>query len=368
MKIIHIFQELKFSGAEKMYVEAAPIFQKKGCELIAIATGENVGEFAPQFVEAGYRIWHFPMPELYKQPFRFIRYFLQFYFFLKEQKPAVLHIHKMGKFWWYALCAKMNGVKAVRTIHNIFVNSKKIYWLKYWFERWSADKIFGLIFHSIGDSVQKNELRYFNKTVKIYNWYGSDFSPATEDEKRAIKLKLNISIEQYVIISIGGCSKIKNHHDIIRCLSLLPYNMNYLYIHIGTGITEKDERTLAEINGVLGNILFVGNTLNVRDYLIASDLFIMTSEIEGLSIATIEAQACGIPALVYNNPGVRDVIENNFNGLVISPNFQSLAKKIEYLYQNKEKAIEMGRNAILYGKENFEMEKNALKIIDLYKI
>ena len=33
MKIAHILYELKYSGAEIMYVDAAPIFLEKGCEL-----------------------------------------------------------------------------------------------------------------------------------------------------------------------------------------------------------------------------------------------------------------------------------------------------------------------------------------------
>ena len=44
MKILHILHELKFSGAEIMYVDAAPIFQKLGCELAVVNTAPHLGE------------------------------------------------------------------------------------------------------------------------------------------------------------------------------------------------------------------------------------------------------------------------------------------------------------------------------------
>lgn len=50
MKVIHFLYELKFSGAEIMYVDAAPIFQKFGCELTVVNTAPQLGEYASSFV------------------------------------------------------------------------------------------------------------------------------------------------------------------------------------------------------------------------------------------------------------------------------------------------------------------------------
>ena len=49
MKVIHYLHELKFSGAEIMYVDAAPVFQKLGCELSVVNTANHLGEYAPFF-------------------------------------------------------------------------------------------------------------------------------------------------------------------------------------------------------------------------------------------------------------------------------------------------------------------------------
>ena len=43
MKILHVLYELKFSGAEIMYVDAADEFRSLGCELYVIKFGRKVG-------------------------------------------------------------------------------------------------------------------------------------------------------------------------------------------------------------------------------------------------------------------------------------------------------------------------------------
>lgn len=366
MKIVHVFNELKFSGAEKMYVEAAKLFQDKGCELIAVATGNQIGEYSTFFKDAGFTLFHLPIPNLKEHPVQFIKYVISFSKFLKKEKVSLLHIHVNQKFWWYALSSKIAGIRSIRTVHNIFINSKKIYWLKYWFERWSSKLCFGLVFQSIGDSVEKNELRYCNKTTKIYNWYSPSFLPGTLSEKTEIREKLSILEGKFVIISVGGCSNIKSHTEIIKCLPVLSNNIDILYLHLGSGSTECEEIDLATNLGVINKIRFEGNKDNIRDYLIASDVYVMSSKFEGLSIASIEALAVGVPAIVYNNPGVKDVIVNGYNGFLIEPEYHLLSQKIELLFMNPTMRIEMGTAATSYCEENFSMKKNAERIFKLY--
>ena len=49
MRVLHILDELKFSGAEIMYVAAARQFQDLGCELYVVNTADAMGEYAPFF-------------------------------------------------------------------------------------------------------------------------------------------------------------------------------------------------------------------------------------------------------------------------------------------------------------------------------
>src|SRR5690606_27550659 len=118
-----------------------------------------------------------------------------------------------------------------------------------------------------------------NPSTKINNWYNSKrFYECTDSEKSEVKKKLNIPNDVFVIISVGGCAEIKNHHDILRAIANLKEKLNILYLHLGKGKTECEEKQLSEDLGINGLVRFEGNKDNVRDYLLASDVFVMPSK------------------------------------------------------------------------------------------
>ena len=256
MKIIHILDELKFSGAEIMYVDAAPLFQEKGCELTVLATTPNLGEFAPHFEKAGFKIIHKPYHCIANYLGRFkysnyitrIKYYQYFIRLLKEEQYDVVHIHSYGTMWGMSFCAWIAGKKSVFTYHNVF--SSHFYSYAYHFLlRWFAKNIFKCRFQTISDSVYEHELNYYhNQTAKIYNWYGSSrFYPALEKEKEKVREELNIPSDSFTIISVGGCSPIKRHSEIIKALpEIIKHVPNLLYLHLGTGKSELEEIELAK--------------------------------------------------------------------------------------------------------------------------
>lgn len=367
MKVIHILYELKFSGAEIMYVDAAPVFQKKGCELSVIATATNVGEYALYFEKAGYTLYHKPYPAL-RNYFSRILYFIKFISFLKQNRYDVVHIHSSGAMWGMALCSWIAGKRSVYTYHNVFAT----HFYSYPYHvllRWSAKNIFKCKFQTISDSVYEHELKlYHNKTTKIYNWYGNNrFFPATQDEKLKIRKELEIKNDTLVMISVGGCSHIKRHSEIIKALPIvLKRYPNTLYLHLGKGESEDSEIELTKELGVSENVRFCGNQSDVRKYLIVSDIYLMTSKFEGISITTIEAMACKIPSILYDVPGLRDFNKEGENCLLIPEDSQLLAKAVISLCSDQQLSDGMVKSALNFVDSNYSIEKNVDRIFNLY--
>ena len=141
---------------------------------------------------------------------------------------------------------------------------------------------------------------------------------------------------------------------------------NILYLHLGKGETEEEEKKLSEDIGVANYIRFCGNQDNVRKYLIASDIYLMTSRSEGLSITTIEAMACNIPSILYNVRGLRDFNNSGENSFLIPEDYKVLAEKIIFLYNQPEEGARIANNARNMVDECYNMDKNASKVYDLY--
>ncbi len=369
MRIIHIFHELKFSGAEIMYVDAASIFRQKGFELTALSTARDVGEFAPHMRQAGYKVIHHEYPRLMNY-FARIKFYIQFTRFLKKEKFDVVHIHSHEKMWGMSLCAWIAGTHSVYTFHNVFPS----HFYSYHYHillRWTAKNIFKCQFQTISDSVYNHERSYYrNKTTKVYNWFGSNrYFPASGEEKIQFRKNLEIDSDTTVLISVGGCSHVKRHSDIIKALPRIIKEIpNCLYLHLGNGSIKSDEIQLAQELGVQNNIRFCGNQEDVRKYLISSDIYLMPSRFEGIPITTIEAMACQIPAILYDVPGLRDFNNEGENSILIPEDFQILAEKVISIKKDPQKAEEMSIRARHFVNSKFSMEQNVEEICKLYTL
>lgn len=367
MKIIHILHELKFSGAEIMYVGAAPLFQEKGCELTVVATAYELGEYAPFFEKTGYAVKHIPSPSV-SNLWKRLLFVVRFIRLLKVEKFDVVHNHSSGTYWIMAFCARVAGIRSVYTFHNVFPTHFYSYPYHLWL-RWSAKYLFGCKFQTISDSVFTHELElYHNRTTKIYNWYNSfAFSPAKENEKREVRVKLNIPQDAFVIVSVGGCSPVKRHSEIIQAIPEIRKQIpNLFYMHLGTGELEANEIRLAKELNVNQYIGFYGNQTDVRSYLITSDIYLMTSQYEGIPISTIEALACKIPAILYNVPGLRDFNREIETSIIIAEDYLVLAESVISLYKDLEKRNQLRESGYRFVNKKYSMLENAGEIYNLY--
>lgn len=365
MKVIHFLNELKFSGAEIMYVDAAPLFQKLGCELTVVNAADRMGEYAASFKKAGYNVLHKPIPNTLVAQWRMRHKLIQM---LVDGKYDVVHIHRSDLRWIMAYCAWKAGCKSVYTTHNVF----RSHWYSYplhFLYRWTALHLFHCKFQTISDSVDKNErLYYHTKTHLVYNWYGKyRFSPAREGEKVAVRKELGIDDSALVVVSVGGCSYVKRHKDVLAAMKdIVDVYPNTIYLHLGEGSTLLDEEKLAVEYDLSDKVRFCGNIKDVRKYLIASDIYVMTSRFEGIPLTTIEAMACRIPVVLYDVPGLRDFNENNECSELIPEDSHILAKTVISLYEDKERQSMLVDNAQKLINNKFDMEKNVKEIYKLY--
>lgn len=112
-----------------------------------------------------------------------------------------------------------------------------------------------------------------------------------------------------------------------------------------------------------------GVTNNVKDVLLNSDLFVMTSNYEGMPNALIEAMATGLPCISTDCPtGPSDLISNRLNGLLIKMNsVDECAAAMEYMISNQLDAWEMGEKAQLFIKEHYRCENIVNNLVEFSK-
>ena len=362
MKVLHVLNELKFSGMEMMLMNSASEWKKNDVKIDIMSTGEKVGQASRDLESSGFQVFHIPCVKNKLRSILILRKFL------RQNKYDIIHINTEANFLLHCLIARSTGHKnIVRTFHSIF-QPRFLGKMRRHFDRKIA-AILDVKYISVGDSVAQNELQnFYTKSKIIYNWYDDKrFLINRRLNYEEIKSKFKIPPNVFVLTSIGNCSNIKRHNLILEALSNMPKHFKWVYLHAGNEETNFPERKLANTLGISDNCRFLGSVSKVEDLLAASDVFIMSSKLEGLGNAAIEAMACGVPTVLTKAPGLTDIM-NNINGVVgVDSNAENLVAGIEeILNMNHDERIKLGRNLSKQTSTKFSMKRGVNAYINFY--
>lgn len=128
-----------------------------------------------------------------------------------------------------------------------------------------------------------------------------------------------------------------------------------------------DSNTLKEISDSPA-IEAVGQKADVRPWLLASDVFVLPSHREGFPNVVIEAGAMGLPSIVTDINGSREIIHNGENGLIVpSKNADAFYEAMKRLAETPEKIKAMAANARPMIASRFEQGFVRQCLKDYYK-
>lgn len=151
---------------------------------------------------------------------------------------------------------------------------------------------------------------------------------------------VEVKEQVYDVIYVGRLSSHKRVDLLINAVSLVRKDMPKIRCGIvGDGPELAELTRIAEVLKVKENVDFLG-FLDSEEELIAkmksSKIFVLPSTREGFGISLLEANACGLPAVVVNarKSAAASLIKEGVNGLVCDLSARSMASKIEDVLKN----------------------------------
>lgn len=154
--------------------------------------------------------------------------------------------------------------------------------------------------------------------------------------KAALCGELGVPIDSFLCVSVGECIKRKNHSDAIRAISRLKELSNIHYLIVGDGEEVKNLKKLSSSLGIEKKVHFLGYRNDANYIMKSCDLYLFPSIQEGLSVALMQAMACGLPVVCSKIRGNVDCIIHGEGGFVYSVfNDSEMAKYIEICYNDK---------------------------------
>lgn len=131
------------------------------------------------------------------------------------------------------------------------------------------------------------------------------------------------------ILTIGRLSPQKGYDLVIATAKLLKeQHIDFKWYIIGVGPLQNELYHQAKEYQLEQYVIFLGLKENPYPYLKACDLYVQPSRFEGKSIAIDEAKILHKPIVVTNFSTVKDQIQNEINGLVVSMDASSLQQEI----------------------------------------
>lgn len=187
-----------------------------------------------------------------------------------------------------------------------------------------------------------------------------------EEYRRNIRGQYHLKESDFVFGFIGRITSDKGVNELFSSFKMLVENGCESYLMI-VGNIESDEtidKDLYHWAKTSDNVIFVGYTNVVEQYLSAMDVYVLPSYREGFGMGVIEAEAMGVPVIVTDIPGPIDAMLDGKTGLTVpKKDICALHNAMKELLYNKETAFSYGENGIIYAKNNFEQKQLFAKIL-----
>lgn len=130
---------------------------------------------------------------------------------------------------------------------------------------------------------------------------------------------------------------------------------------------EVELRELVETLGLARNVLFLGHVNNAKEYLLASDAFVLPSNAEGMSNSLIEAFACGCCIIASDIAANREICEDNLNSLLFSTGDTiELSDLLRNVFEDPDKAFALGRSARKFAEERLTIDRMVDQYLSSY--
>lgn len=124
------------------------------------------------------------------------------------------------------------------------------------------------------------------------------------------------------IIAVGRLTAEKNFTRMIEIFEIVQKAVPDAVLSIwGEGYErEKLEKAISEKH-LENKVILKGTTSCIKNEYDKNDIYILTSDFEGMPNTILEAMACGLPVVAADCPcgGVREIIENDMNGFLVDP-------------------------------------------------
>lgn len=234
-------------------------------------------------------------------------------------------------------------------------------------------------FVAISKEIETEFLHYgevpASKIINIPNSVNTNiFHPVRKSEKERLRQSLGLPTNVKLVIYTGRLVSYKGLPLLLEAWKDIQAKYaKVLLLLVGSASNdifscEQELKDFVNANRLENTIWFVGEVPEVSQFLKASDIFVFPTEKEAFGISLIEAMACGLPVIATPVGGIKDVVSNWENGILIKPgDHKTLYEALDKLLSDEKLTSKFGQAARESVQELYSSEFVTGKYLSLFQ-
>jgi len=204
---------------------------------------------------------------------------------------------------------------------------------------------------------------FFNNEQRTIN---NDF---TEVKMNTIRRSLGLPEQAMIIGTVTALTEQKRIDRWIEVATAVARECPEVYfVIVGDGLLREALHQQGERLVKQKKLLFAGMTANPAQWLSCVDIFLMTSDFEGLPVALLEAMSMECVPVVTNVGGIPTVITEGDSGFMFDPeSIDTAVEKIQWLAASPELRRKMGVAARKVVVEKFSVVRMVAELEEVYR-
>ena len=350
-KIAVLLPSFSIGGTENMVAHLAKYIDKDKFDMLVVSLAAPMDTHVQSLLEdSGVQIAY-----ALKGKVKIWKVFFNVNSELQAFRPDLIH----SNMYVFAFCVPYlltHHIKLLHTIHNKPVNEFKDKYKKMIAWLYQINKAVPV---AISHIVEKEMKELYSKELKRIERVYNPVEISKFYTERKYSEKKNITF-----INVARFMKQKNQTLLLEAFAEAKNQAPDInLVFVGDGELRSELEKKIEILGIRENVFLAGNVHNVNEYLAKADIFVLSSDYEGLPLSILEAMAAGLPIISTNVGGVADIVTDN--GILIPPkDGHRLANEMVKLVLNHKLRYEMGcnsaRNAKQYDSSEFIAQYESL--------
>ncbi len=359
--LLHVIDTTGPGGAETVFIELADRMRQRGFRSVVLIRGPGwvcdqlrARGFTPYIVDAkGSFNW------------RFLRELLHI---IRVERVDVIQSHLLGSNVYCAMAGLIARKPVIATFHGMVDvgPNERFRGAKLWLMNRGV-RHFVAVSKNLRDAIEREGLLDAKRCEIIYN--GIDLSRYGRTTNHALRERLQLPASAVLIGSLGNVRPAKAYDLLIRAAQrVIAQRPDVHFVIAGDpkSSLQKQLDALAAELGVAAHIHFIGFCDDSAGYLAQLDYFLLTSTSEGLSIATIEALASGLPAVVTRCGGPEEIVTPDRDAMMVEPDALAIAQGVLSLTGDAELAARLGAEGAATARARFDMEAMLGRYAALY--